>query len=79
MTPRAKAQLNEGTRFVHQWMTIVGFPVLIALVGDMYVDFKRVRENDIRQNSEIEYMQKDIAAHEDQIKTLTQYVFRGIK
>jgi hypothetical protein len=46
-----KENISEVQRNVHQWMTIIGFPVLIVLVGDMYIDFKNVRNNDIRQDA----------------------------
>ena len=36
MTTKQKEDFKNGFSIVHQWMTIIGFPVLLYLVGDMY-------------------------------------------
>ncbi len=79
MTPQKRDDMNKGFAIVHQWMTVIGFPVLLYLVGDMYSDFKRVIENDIRQDQKIESIQKTNDRQDEAINTLSQYVFRGIK
>ena len=55
-----KENISEVQRNVHQWMTIIGFPILIVLVGDMYIDFKNVRNNDIRQDERIANIKSEV-------------------
>jgi hypothetical protein len=77
MTPRQKEDVNKGFSVLHQWMTIIGFPVLLYLVGDMYSDFKKVRDSNIQQDQRIQYLEKQTDKHDNAITTLSQYVFRG--
>ena len=74
-----KENISEVQRNVHQWMTIIGFPVLIILVGDMYIDFKNVRNNDIRQEVRIQQNSKDIDELKVSVQTMGNYVYRGVK
>lgn len=75
MTGKQKESLSDIQKNVHQWMTIIGFPVLVFLVGDMYNDFKKVRNNDIRQDSDIRYLQDRMHNHEQQIESVTSYIY----
>ena len=59
----------------HQLMTIVGLPVLIYLVGDMYVDFKKIRDKSIEHETAIEQVKKDVDRHETQIVQIMQKVY----
>lgn len=77
MTTKQKEDFKNGFSIVHQWMTIIGFPVLLYLVGDMYSDFKRVRDSNIRQDERIISLEKQSDSHEQSINALSQYVFRG--
>lgn len=77
MTTKQKENLTKGFSVAHQWMTIIGFPVLIFLVADMYSDFKQGRNDNIRQDQEIKYLQKESDKHDQSITTLSQFVFRG--
>lgn len=45
MTAQKKEQINNVARLLHQWMTIIGFPIIVFLLGDMYKDFKKIRES----------------------------------
>ena len=74
-----KENISEVQRNVHQWMTIIGFPILIALVGDMYIDFKNVRNNDIRQDERIANMKSEVIDVKQSLQTMGNYVYRGIK
>jgi hypothetical protein len=60
-------------------MTIIGFPILIILVGDMYIDFKNVRNNDIRQDERISNLKAEVIDVKQSIQTMGNYVYRGIK
>lgn len=71
MTVRQKNSLSMA----HQVMTVVGLPVLIYLVGDMYVDFKKIRDKSIMHESSIEQVKKDVDRHESQIVQLMQKVY----
>ena len=73
-----KQQVNGLTSTLHQWMTIVGFPVLILLVGDIYTDFKQIRTTVIKHEEKIESLNKTNESQDSRIETLSQYVFRGI-
>lgn len=79
MTPQQKQIASDIQKNVHQWMTIIGFPVLLILVGDMYADFKRVRENDIRQDEKIQHQVEQLNETKTQLQSLGNYVYRGIK
>ena len=79
MSPQQKASALELQRNVHQWMTIIGFPVLLILVGDMYADFKRVRANDIRQDEKIQRNYEDLNETKQNLQSLGNFVYRGIK
>lgn len=79
MTPQQKQIASDIQKNVHQWMTIIGFPVLLILVGDMYADFKRVRENDIRQDEKIQNQVEQLNETKTQLQSLGNYVYRGIK
>ncbi len=59
----------------HQLMTVIGLPVLIYLVGDMYVDFKKIRDKSIMHESSIEQVKKDVDRHETQIVQIMQKVY----
>jgi hypothetical protein len=71
MTTRQKDKLSMA----HQVMTVVGLPVLIFLVGDMYKDFKEMREKSIQHTSSIDQVKKDVDRHEAQITQLMQKVY----
>ncbi len=74
-----KENISEVQRNVHQWMTIIGFPILIILVGDMYIDFKNVRNNDIRQDERIANIKSEVIDVKQSLQTMGNYVYRGIK
>jgi hypothetical protein len=74
-----KENISEVQKNVHQWMTIIGFPVLILLVGDMYIDFKNVRNNDIRQDEKIANLKAEVIDVKQSVQTMGNYVYRGIK
>ncbi len=74
-----KENISEVQRNVHQWMTIIGFPILIVLVGDMYIDFKNVRNNDIRQDERIANIKSEVIDVKQSLQTMGNYVYRGIK
>jgi hypothetical protein len=74
-----KESISEVQKNVHQWMTIIGFPVLIILVGDMYIDFKNVRNNDIRQDERISNLKAEVIDVKQSVQTMGNYVYRGIK
>lgn len=74
-----KEKVSEIRGALHQWMTIIGFPLLLLLVGDMYRDFKRVRENDIKQEVMIMHNEKDIDALKSSMERIGNYVWRGVK
>lgn len=71
MTTRQKDKLS----IAHQVMTVVGLPVLLFLVGDMYKDFKLMREKTIEHTSSIEQIRKDVDRHETQLTQLMQKVY----
>ncbi len=71
MTTRQKDKLSMA----HQVMTVIGLPVLIFLVGDMYKDFKEMREKSIQHTSSIDQVKKDVDRHEAQITQLMQKVY----
>jgi hypothetical protein len=71
MTTRQKNHLSMA----HQVMTVVGLPVLIYLVGDIYLDFKKIREKSIQHESSIEQVKKDVDRHEQQIVQIMQKVY----
>jgi len=79
MTPQAKQSIMDVQRNLHQVMTIIGFPILLVLVGDMYADFKRVRSNDIRQDEKIEKQREQINETKEAVQSLGNFVYRGIK
>jgi hypothetical protein len=79
MKSMTKESIGEVQRNVHQWMTIIGFPVLIILVGDMYIDFKNVRNNDIRQDERISNLKAEVIDVKQSIQTMGNYVYRGVK
>jgi len=74
-----KESISEVQKNVHQWMTIIGFPILIILVGDMYIDFKNVRNNDIRQDERISNLKAEVIDVKQSIQTMGNYVYRGVK
>ena len=74
-----KENISEVQKNVHQWMTIIGFPVLILLVGDMYIDFKNVRNNDIRQDEKIANLKAEVIDVKQSVQTMGNYVYRGIR
>ena len=79
MTSMTKENISEIQKNVHQWMTIIGFPVLILLVGDMYIDFKNVRNNDIRQDEKIANLKSEVIDIKQSFQTMGNYVYRGIR
>ena len=79
MTSMTKENISEIQKNVHQWMTIIGFPVLILLVGDMYIDFKNVRNNDIRQDEKIANLKAEVIDIKKSFQTMGNYVYRGIR
>ena len=79
MTSMTKENISEIQKNVHQWMTIIGFPVLILLVGDMYIDFKNVRNNDIRQDEKIANLKAEVIDVKQSVQTMGNYVYRGIR
>ena len=79
MTSMTKENISEIQKNVHQWMTIIGFPILILLVGDMYIDFKNVRNNDIRQDEKIANLKAEVIDVKQSVQTMGNYVYRGIK
>ena len=74
-----KENISEVQRNVHQWMTIIGFPILIVLVGDMYYDFKQVRANDIRQDERLTRHKEEIQELKSSVETMGNYVWRGVR
>ena len=56
-------------------MTVIGVPVLIYLVGDIYVDFKKVRDKSIQHESSIEQVKKDVDRHDVQLSQIMQKVY----
>ena len=74
-----KENISEVQRNVHQWMTIIGFPILIVLVGDMYYDFKQVRANDIRQDERLTRHKEEIQELKSSVETMGNYVWRDVK
>lgn len=74
-----KENISEVQRNVHQWMTIIGFPILIVLVGDMYYDFKQVIANDIRQDERLTRHKEEIQELKSSVETMGNYVWRGVK
>ena len=79
MTSMTKENISEIQKNVHQWMTIIGFPVLSLLVGDMYIDFKNVRNNDIRQDEKIANLKAEVIDVKQSVQTMGNYVYRGIR
>ena len=79
MTSMTKENISEIQKNVHQWMTIIGFPILILLVGDMYIDFKNVRNNDIRQDEKIANLKAEVIDVKQSVQTMGNYVYRGIR
>lgn len=79
MTSMTKENISEVQKNVHQWMTIIGFPILILLVGDMYIDFKNVRNNDIRQDEKIANLKAEVIDVKQSVQTMGNYVYRGIR
>lgn len=79
MKSMTKESISEVQKNVHQWMTIIGFPILIILVGDMYIDFKHVRNNDIRQDERISNLKAEVIDVKQSIQTMGNYVYRGVK
>jgi hypothetical protein len=71
MTVRQKNHLS----IAHQVMTVIGVPVLIYLVGDIYVDFKKVRDKSIQHESSIEQVKKDVDRHDVQLSQIMQKVY----
>jgi len=71
MTIRQKNNLSMA----HQVMTVIGLPVLIYLVGDMYVDFKKIRDKSIQHESSIEQVKKDVDRHDVQLTQIMQKVY----
>lgn len=59
----------------HQVMTVIGVPVLIYLVGDIYIDFKKVRDKSIQHESSIEQVKKDVDRHDVQLSQIMQKVY----
>lgn len=74
-----KESIIEVQKNVHQWMTIIGFPILIILVGDMYIDFKHIRNNNIRQDERISNLKAEVIDVKQSIQTMGNYVYRGVK
>ena len=70
MTPAIRHKANNIVSSLHQWMTIIGFPVLIYLVGDMYKDFKEIRTTSIKHESRIQEVEKVVDKHDDLIMDL---------
>ena len=60
---------------LHQLMTVIGLPVLIYLVGDIYVDFKKIRDKSIQHESSIEQVKKDVDRHDVQLTQIMQKVY----
>lgn len=79
MTAQQKQSIMDVQRNLHQVMTIVGFPILLILVGDMYKDFKKVRDNDIKQEIQIAEHDKKIQEMKHSMELMGNYVWRGIK
>lgn len=71
MTVRQKNHLS----MLHQLMTVIGLPVLIYLVGDIYVDFKKIRDKSIQHESSIEQVKKDVDRHDVQLTQIMQKVY----
>ena len=63
----------------HKIFTVVGIPVLLVLVGDMYKDFKKVRENDIKQEVQIANHEEKIQELKMSTERIGNYVWRGVK
>lgn len=74
-----KQQVSNVTSSLHQWMTIVGFPILILLVGDIYTDFKEIRSRVIKHEEQISTLNRAVDNHDEKIETISQYLYRGVK
>ena len=70
-----KSQVDTATTNLHKWMTIIGFPVLVILVGDMYKDFKDTRNATIKHEQQINDLVRTTEKHENNILTITTYLF----
>lgn len=70
-----KAQVKETTGILHQWMTLVGIPVIAFMMGDMYMDFKKTRDESIRHTEQIQTLQHQVEKHEQSITTISTYLF----
>lgn len=69
MSPQQKQNIKTTVSNLHQWMTVLGLPILVALVGDMYVDFKKMRDNDIRQEQRINTVERQVDQHQNILMT----------
>ena len=79
MTPQKKQEADWILTFAHKLVTLIGIPIIIAIVGDMYFDFKQMRNNDIRQDERIEHNRQAIQETNQSLQSLGNYVYRGIK
>lgn len=70
-----KAQVKETTGMLHQWMTIVGIPVIAFMMADMYMDFKQTRNDSIRHNEQIQTLVHRVDKHDQSIETISNYLF----
>lgn len=69
MSPQQKQEFKNITSQLHQWMTIIGFPILIYLVADMYKDFKEIKDNSIRHELRIGEVEKKVEQHQNILVT----------
>ena len=79
MTPQKKQEADWILTFAHKLVTLIGIPIIIAIVGDMYFDFKQMRSNDIRQDEKIQRTREDLNETKQNLQSLGIYVYRGIK
>lgn len=79
MSPQKKQEVDLVLTLSHKIFTVVGIPVLLVLVGDMYTDFKRVRSNDIRQDERLNHIERDHQDTKQALQSMGNYVYRGIK
>jgi len=69
-----KDNIKQSISTIHQFMTIIGLPILIYLVGDMYKDFKDMRTKVIIHDDTIFEIKQDIIRHEKKIDEMDQRI-----
>lgn len=70
-----QAQRDKATTVLHKWMTIIGFPLVVYLLVDIYRDFKETRNATIKHEQQINDLVRTVGNHEDQIASIRNYLF----